>query len=146
MLDLLLAIAHHVLIFGVFATLFAEFLLLRDLNSREAVARIAAIDRGYGIFAALILVVGFSRAVFAAKGWPYYSHNAFFWAKIAVFATIGLLSVWPTLVFIRWRRMAGVPDPAAVRPLRMILHIELSLFVLLLVFAAAMARGYGQFA
>jgi len=145
MFDLTLAIVHHVLIFGVFATLLAEFLLLRALTSKEAVARVAAIDQWYGVLATLILIVGFSRAVYAAKGWFYYSHNAFFWAKIATFALIGLISIRPTLVFIRWRRSGTVPDAAAIRPLRMCLHIELSLFVLLLAFAAAMARGYGEF-
>ena len=38
MLDLNLAIAHHVMIFGVFATLLAELIVLRDLA------------RGYGEF------------------------------------------------------------------------------------------------
>jgi len=80
-----------------------------------------------------------------AKGWAYYSHNAFFWAKMAGFAAIGLLSVPPTMEFIRWRKLAAAPDDAAVKSARRYLHAELGLFVLLLVFAAAMARGYGEF-
>jgi putative membrane protein len=144
MLDFILAVAHHVLIFGVFATLVAELVLLRGLVNPAAVLRVAAIDLRYGIFASLILIVGFSRALFAAKGWPYYSHNAFFWAKLATFAVIGLLSIAPTLALIRWRRAARVPDAADIRRLRLYLHVELSLFVPLLIFAAAMARGYGQ--
>jgi putative membrane protein len=145
MLDLTLAIAHHCLIFGVFGVLLAEFIGLRGLTRREAVRRIAAIDLWYGVLAILILIVGFSRAFFAAKGWLYYSHNAFFWAKIATFAVIGLVSIRPTVAFARWRRSGTLPDMAAVQPLRLCLHIELSLFVLMLIFAAAMARGYGQF-
>ena len=58
----------------------------------------------YGLLAGLIVVVGFSRAIFAAKGWTYYEHNALFWAKLATFALIGLLSVPPTLAYLRWRR------------------------------------------
>jgi putative membrane protein len=145
MLDLVLAVAHHVLIFGVFGVLLAEFLALRGLTSSEAVARIAAVDLWYGVLATLVVIVGFSRAVFAAKGWSYYSHNAFFWAKLTTFAVIGLLSIRPTLAFVRWRRSGTVPDKAAIRPLQIYLHIELTLFVILLVFAAAMARGYGEF-
>ena len=144
MLDLVLAIVHHVLIFGIFGALLAELAALRRVASREDVVRIAAIDLWYGVLATLVVIVGFSRANFAAKGWPYYSHNAFFWAKIATFAAIGILSIRPTLVIARWRRAGTVPDTAAVRPLRLYLHIELSLFVFLLIFAAAMARGYGQ--
>jgi putative membrane protein len=145
MIDLALAIAHHLLVFAVLGVLLAEFLSLRSLASSKAVTRIAAIDLGYGILATLIVIVGFSRAAFAAKGWLYYSHNAFFWAKVATFAAIGLLSVRPTISFVRWRRSGTVPDDAAIEPIRLCLHTELGLFVLLPIFAAAMARGYGEF-
>ncbi len=108
MLDLLLAIGHHLLILAV-------------------------------------LAVGFSRAIFAAKGWAYYSHNAFFWAKLATFAAIGLLSLPPTLAFMRWRKAALAPSEPDIRSARRYLHWELALFVFLPIFAAAMARGYGEF-
>jgi putative membrane protein len=112
--------------------------------SPAAVTRIASIDLWYGLLAGLILIVGFSRAVFAAKGWGYYSHNVFFWAKIGVFAVIGVLSVPPTLVFIRWRRAGVTPVDPEVRGVRRFLYAELGLFALLPAFAAAMARGYGS--
>jgi len=37
------------------------------------------------------------------------------------------------------------PDDAAIRLARRYIHIEVALFVLLPIFAAAMARGYGEF-
>jgi len=145
MLDLILACLHHVLIFGVFGVLLAEFLLLKPGMDAAALARVARVDLLYGIQATLVLAVGFARAVFAAKGWGYYSHNAFFWAKLTTFLIIGLLSIPPTLAFFRWRRSGGLPDESAIRAVRRILHYELALFVLLPIFAAAMARGYGEF-
>jgi putative membrane protein len=145
MLDLVLAIAHHLLVFAVLGALLAEFLALRALTSSAAVARIATVDLGFGILATLVVIVGFSRAAFAAKGWLYYSHNAFFWAKMATFAALGLLSIVPTMAIVRWRRSGTVPDDAAIEPIRRYLHIELGLFVFLPIFAAAMARGYGEF-
>ena len=144
-LDLVLAIGHHLLIFGIFGILFAEFLTVRPGLNSAAAAGIARIDLGYGMLATAVVVLGFCRAVFAAKGWAYYSHNAFFWAKIGCFAAIGLLSVPPTLQFMRWRKSATAPADAAVRSVRRYLHMELMLFVLLPIFAAAMARGYGEF-
>jgi putative membrane protein len=110
----------------------------------SAVARAGALDIVYGAVAGLILVVGFARAGMAAKGWDYYSHNGFFWAKVGVFVVIGLLSVPPTLAYFRWKK-AGAPTDAQVAGVRRFLHAELMLFPLLPVFAAAMARGYGQF-
>ena len=119
--------------------------MVRPGLSAAAAARIARIDLWYGILATAVVVLGFCRAVFAAKGWAYYSHNGFFWAKIAGFAAIGLLSAPPTLAFIRWRRSATAPTDAAVKAVRRYLHVELMLFALLPIFAAAMARGYGEF-
>ncbi len=145
MLDLILAVAHHILIFGLFGVLFAELLLLRRGIDIAMVSRISSIDLWYGITAGLIIIVGFSRAVFAAKGWDYYSHNAFFWAKIGTFAVIGVLSAWPTMCFLRWRRQNHAPDDAEVGDVRRFLLAQVLLFPLLLAFAAAMARGYGEF-
>jgi len=145
MVDLVLAIAHHVLVFAIFGILFAEFVAVRPGMNGTTVLRIASIDLWYGVFAVAAVAVGFCRAIFAAKGWTYYSHNAFFWAKIATFAGIGLLSAPPTIAFIRWRKSGSVPDDDAIRTARRYLHVELALFVLLPIFAAAMARGYGEF-
>jgi len=145
MLDLSLAVGHHLLIFAIFGVICAEVWAVRPGMSDAAAGRIAALDLWYGILAAAILAVGFCRAIFAAKGWLYYSHNAFFWAKLGTFAIIGLLSLPPTLAFLRWRKAALPPSEADIRAVRRYLHLELGLFLLLPVFAAAMARGYGQF-
>ena len=145
MLDLLLAIVHHVLVFWIFGILFAEFVALRPDMTNATAVRVASIDLWYGVFAVAIIIIGFCRAIFAAKGWAYYSHNAFFWAKIASFAGIGLLSVRPTIAFIRWRESGVAPDGAAIRVARGYLRGELAIFALLPIFAAAMARGYGEF-
>jgi putative membrane protein len=144
MFDLSLAIAHHLLIFALFGVLFGELIAVRPGIDSAAVARVGAMDLWYGILAGLILIVGFSRAVFAAKGWAYYEHNAFFWAKIGAFLVIGLLSVPPTIDYIRWRRASVMPSNAQIAKVRRYLYAELALFALLPAFAAAMARGYGE--
>jgi putative membrane protein len=144
MLDLSLAIGHHLLVFSLFGVLCAEFIAVRAGMTATTLARVGTADLGYGAMAGLILVVGFSRAVFAAKGWLYYSHNAFFWAKIGTFLVIGLLSVPPTLAFIRWRRAGEAPTDTQIGAVRRYLWAEVVLFLLLPAFAAAMARGYGE--
>jgi putative membrane protein len=146
MFDLIRAVAHHILIFGIFGVLFAEFILVRPGMDQAMVNRVAATDLWYGVMAGLIIVIGFARAIFAAKGWDYYSHNMFFWAKIGTFAVIGALSALPTINFLRWRRVQRVPDAMQIASVRRFLWAQVVLFPLLLVFAAAMARGYGAFA
>jgi putative membrane protein len=142
-LDLILAILHHFFVFALFGVLCSEFVTVRRGMGAAATARVASIDAGYGVLAALILIVGFSRAIFVAKGWAYYAHNAFFRAKIGTFIVIGLPSVPPTLAFLKWRRAGVAPTDEAVAKARRYLWIEVALFPLLPTFAAAMARGYG---
>jgi putative membrane protein len=143
MLDLGLAIGHHILVFALFGVLAAELVLVRRGVDIATLGRVGRIDLWYGVLAGLIVAVGFARAVFAAKGWAYYSHNLFFHAKIGTFVLIGLLSVPPTIAYIRWRRAGATPTDAQVDTVRRFLWAELALFALLPAFAAAMARGYG---
>lgn len=144
-LDLVLAILHHLFVFALFAILFVEFVSVRRGMDATAVTRISMIDNWYGVLAGLILIVGVSRVIFAAKGWEYYAHNAFFWAKIVTFVVIALLSIPPTLAFIRWRGKNTSPTDSDVAKVRPYLWTQVALFPLLPAFAAAMARGYGGF-
>jgi putative membrane protein len=59
MLDLILAILHHLIVFSLVAVMFAEIVTVRRGMDAAAVARVAAIDVGYGILAGLIVFVGF---------------------------------------------------------------------------------------
>ena len=145
MLDLWLAIGHHLIIFALFGILAAELVLVTRGISLEAVARISRVDNWYGALAGAILIVGFCRVFLAAKGWAFYSHNAFFWAKMATFFIVALLSVPPTLQYIKWQRARETPGAEDVDRVRRFLFAEVFLFAFLPIFAAAMARGYGEF-
>lgn len=146
--DIVLAIAHHVLVFALAGVLAFELGAVRLGMTQKELARVASVDFWYGILAGAIIIVGFVRANFAAKGWAYYSHNGFFWSKIGTFALVGLLSIIPTIAFIRWRRAAKAdpaftPADADIRNVKHFLWAEAGLFLLIPVFAALMARGYG---
>ena len=145
-LDLSLAIAHHLAVFGMITVIAWEMAIARPGIGAQEVLRLARIDTAYGILALIVLAVGFARAIFAAKGWDYYSGNGFFHAKLGAFVAAGVLSIWPTMAFIRWRRAlkdnpAALPAEGEVRRVRLFIHLELGLIALMLVFAAAMARG-----
>jgi putative membrane protein len=144
--DLSLAIGHHLLIFALFGVLAAELVLVRPNLDSSTLSRTARIDLWYGILAGAIVIVGFTRAIFAAKGWAYYEHNTFFWAKIGTFVLIAVLSVPPTLSYLRWQRSGSVPTDAEIAAVRRFLWVEVILFAFLPVFAAAMARGFGELA
>lgn len=145
--DLSLAIVHHLLVFLLAGVLAFEVGVVRPSMKSEDIWRVSRVDNWYGILAAAIIVVGFSRAIYAAKGWAYYEVNGFFWAKIAAFAVVGLLSIMPTIRIIGWRRAlkadaAFLPATPAIAGVRRYLWAEVTFFALIPAFAAAMARGY----
>jgi putative membrane protein len=147
--DLHLAIAHHLLFLLLAGVLAFEIGAVRSRMDREDILRIARVDIWYGVLAGAIILVGFSPAIFAAKGWAYYSVNLFFWAKIGTFAVVALLSIMPTIELIRWRKalssnLTFSPAPHGIRNVRRVLFAEAILFALIPMFAAAMARGYGS--
>jgi len=149
MTDFVLAIVHHLLVFILAGILAFEIGTVSLTMKRDEILRVSRVDIWYGILAGVIIVVGFTRATVAAKGWAYYSINVFFWAKIGTFLLVGLLSIVPTVAIIRWRSAlkrdpAFAPSADAVRYVRRYLWAEAALFLLLPVFAAAMARGYGE--
>ena len=147
--DLVLAIVHHVLVFMLAGILAFEIGTVSLVMKRDEILRVGRVDNWYGILAGVIVVVGFVRATVAAKGWTYYEVNVFFWAKIATFVVVALLSIPPTVAIIRWRNAlksnaAFAPPVDAIRRIRGYLWAEAVLFLLIPVFAAVMARGYGE--
>jgi len=149
MTDLLLAIVHHLIVFGLAAVLAAELALMRSSSmSPQTVKLLGRFDFFYGMLAIAILVVGFVRVWYGAKGPDFYLHNHAFWAKIAAFAVVGLISIKPTMRILAWQKSlqanpAFVPTLPEIAKLRRWLLIELHVFALIPIFAAMMARGVG---
>jgi len=59
--DAWLAIAHHLAVFTLLATLAAEWALVRPGLGRPEVERLARIDAAYGVSALAVVVAGVSR-------------------------------------------------------------------------------------
>lgn len=148
MTDFLLASLHHLLVYAIVAMLVTESVLLRGTVDRSTVQRLAGIDLGYGLCAMLLIMAGVLRIVFGLKAYDFYLHNPWFHAKIGAFLLVGLLSILPTVRFLRWRKAlaanpAYLPDAAEVAKMRGIVRFELILLAAVFVLAAAMARHGG---
>jgi putative membrane protein len=96
----------------------------------------------------LVIAIGICRVVWGLKGPDFYLANVWFWAKMASFIAIGLLSIPPTMKLLSWRRALKQdplfqPPVADVGRLRGFVHAEVGLLVLVVAFAAAMARYSG---
>jgi putative membrane protein len=147
-LDLVLAIAHHLAVFSVFGLLLAEVVLLRPGIAADRIRQLGMIDSFYGAASLLVIIAGVLRVIYGPAGWEYYVANWAFWAKMAAFILVGVLSVPPTLAVLNWRKQLAAnpnfsPDNAQVARLRRFFTGELIAFAFIPAFAAAMARGYG---
>ena len=143
--DLILAILHHIAVFGLVAHIMAEAVLLRPEMGAAEIDRLARLDRAYGGIAGAVIVIGILRVIFGLKGYEYYLWNPWFWAKMASFAAIAILSIPPTRKFLAWQRAAKldpafVADYGEVKAMQRLLRAESAFVVLVVGFAATMAR------
>jgi putative membrane protein len=145
--DFVLASLHHLLAFGLVAMIVVQSVLLSRGMDAATLRRLSGIDRGLGMAAMLLLIVGLLRVFQGIKGADFYLHNPWFHAKLGAFVLAAILSILPTIRFVRWRKALKadpgfVPPPAEVAATRRFVRIELALIAVILVAAAGMAR-YG---
>ncbi|MEP7133606.1 MAG: DUF2214 family protein [Chloroflexota bacterium] len=145
----LMAFLHHLMAFTLTACLVYEFVAFRKGMGIEEARRIQRVDLAYGIAAGLLLVVGLLRVFFFEKGVNFYVHSPFFWVKMVTFAIVGLLSIDPTLRYLRWNQVlkqnqAPAVNEAEFQRTRPVLWLEIAGLVIILFSAAAMARGIGM--
>ena len=123
--------------FALVASLVVEFVVIRDELNARTTRRLALADLVLGVSAGVLLAVGLARVFYFEKGAAFYFSNGAFIAKLVLFVAVALLSIYPTIRFLRWRRH---PDPAEVPAVRRVLHLELIGVVLILYFAASIWR------
>lgn len=144
-MDYLIRYAHFIGFMVLFASLVAEHLLTaRTMNGRQ-LRTVARIDAIYGFSAALVLITGvlMLTGYGFGKGAQYYLKNGVFHAKLTLFVVVALLSIRPTMFFLRNRKQ---PDDMMIEVPRAI--VMLQRFQLLLVLAIPLlgilvARGVG---
>ena len=146
--DFLLASGHHVLLLILVSMLAGEAAVLRQAPTPAALRSLSRLDRLYGASAAALLAVGVSRLFWGAKPAAFYAANPAFWLKLGAFLLVGAISVVPTLAFIRWGRAvradpAWLPDAAQWAKARRLAIAQLHLLAVVVIAAAAMARGIG---
>ena len=145
-LDAILAYLHFMAIFGLFATLMYEVILLKASPAALDIEALALTDRKFGIQAGVVLVTGALRVAFGAKGAAFYLHNPVFHLKIGLFVLAALISIAPTIAFLRWRKARRadpswrVPEPEWQRA-RKLVRLEMVIVALIPLAAVIMARG-----
>jgi putative membrane protein len=142
----LFAFFHHVLAFTLVSAIAIEFILLGQDLSHATAKRLVITDAILGVAAGLLLIVGLCRVFFFEKGADYYFHSHAFFTKFSVFIAAALISIIPTVEFLKWRKALKAGQLPAVsadklRFLKKAIHGELLCVVIILLCAAIMARG-----
>lgn len=144
--EIILRYFHFISIFVIVGTLTAEHLLIKKSLTRAQITVLSRIDAVYGLAALTLLIVGLTLWL-GSYGRPsvFYSKNWIFHLKLTCFALVGLLSIYPTLFFIKNRK--GDPQEVIDIPKRLIMMIrlELTLLIIIPLLAGLMAHRIGYF-
>jgi putative membrane protein len=142
---IIVAWMHYVSIMLMVASLLGEHLLLKPEMDVAQARTLQRLDIVYGASATIVLVTGLLR-MFLEKGAAYYNHHVAFHILFGIFVVVALLSIYPTVIFLRWRsdRVAGRGQQLAsdqFKKIQMILRVEMTLLLLAPFFATWMAHG-----
>lgn len=142
----LLAYAHFVAILTLVVFLTSEAALCRpEWINAAVVRRLARVDIIYMGAAMAVLATGFARTYWGAKGFEWYWHQPLLHVKVTLFVIVGLISIAPTRVFIRWRKAldasGALPAEAEVRKVRKLIMVQAHIVMLIPLAAVLLARG-----
>jgi len=145
-LEALLAWLHFVCIFALVGTLISEVALYRRHMDLARLMTLRRVDAWYGISAGLVVISGILRVAFGVKGAAFYLHNPIFWTKMGFFIALGLLSIPPTIHYIRLASRADASgavtvDDGGYRRMWVLLGVELVLLACIPLWAALLAAG-----
>ncbi len=136
---------HFVSIFIVFATLVFEYLMLSDELDRKTVAKISRVDGIYGVFAIVVVGAGLTLWLLVGKPAEFYNENGIIYIKVGLFILVGVLSIIPTVWFIK-NRKGNEMDIVKVPPkIKRLVLVEIILMLLIPALAIPMANGISLF-
>ena len=148
-LEAVLAYLHLLAILTMVVFVASEAALCRVqwLNA-AVVERLAKVDRIYGIAALAVLATGVTRTLLGVKGTAWYWSNPLLHMKLTLFVVVGVISIFPTLTFLRWRKAVradgSLPNEAQIARARRLIMVQAHIIAVIPLLAVFLARGYGK--
>jgi putative membrane protein len=141
------AYVHYLSFMLTFGALAVESQTLKKDISLEDAWRLVIADTIYGLSATTVLITGILRVLYFGKGQDYYLSSPIFYTKVGIFVIVGLLSLYPTFLFISWIKTLRDRQPpnlelSKVQILSWMIRGELIGLVLIPLFATLLARGF----
>jgi putative membrane protein len=148
-LEAILAFLHLSAILALVVFLSSEAALCRaEWMNETIVNRLVTVDRIYGIAAMSVLATGLLRIYLGVKGSAWYWSNWLLHVKLGLFVLAALLSIPPTIRFIRWRKAlratGALPAADEVRRTRKLVMIQAHIIPVIPLAATFLARGFGS--
>ena len=137
---------HFISILLVYAAVFAEFIMLSRTLSRQKLSFLAKIDGVYGIASIFVVVAGMTMwfgfdAGLGFKPAAWYMVNPIFHLKYGLFVVVGVLSIWPSIFFMRQRKGDQQEEIQIPNHIRAIVRVELIILSIIPIFAVLAAAG-----
>ena len=142
--NIIITYFHFIAIFVMFSSLIVEMSLLKHEITRKDMRLILEADLLFGVFAGITAVSGLLRMFYFGKGIDYYLINPLFIIKLAAFLIVGLLSVFPTITFLKIRKLRK--DVSVINHygiIKLIIRIEFILLLFIPLFAVLVTNGFG---
>lgn len=131
---------HLLSAFGMAGCLMAEMVLLKSTMSLAEIKRIGKIDGFYGLSAITLVAAGFTMWFVVGKGPGFYEDKAL-WVKLSLATLIGLISIIPTVFFIRSGRKKDVTEIHIPPYIKRLVIIQLILLACIPPLATMVAYG-----
>ena len=148
-LEAILSYLHLLAILTMVVFVASEAALCRVqwLNA-AVVERLAKVDRIYGIAALAVLATGVTRTLLGVKGTAWYWSNPLLHMKLTLFVVVGVISIFPTLTFLRWRKAVradgSLPNEAQIARARRLVMVQAHIIAVIPLLAVFLERGYGK--
>lgn len=140
---------HYVGVLLLTGAVFGKLYLMKTTPSADVVRTLVRIDRLEALSAVIVFGTGLARVWHGGKGAEYYWSNGLFHGVVGLFVLAALVSVIPTVRFLRWNRAldsGALPDAAAFRKTRIFSHLMLTAIVVITLLITLVAKGYGSHA
>lgn len=142
-MDILFRYVHFLGILLSVGALMSEALFVKEKMNGLELRKMALLDAAFGMGSMVFIAAGLLLWFKGGKPSFFYSRNPVFMAKITLVGVVALLSIYPTIFFVRNRKLPEgqvVDVPGSVRRL---LRAEIALVMLVPLLAVLMARGIG---
>lgn len=142
-MDIFIRYLHFISIFTIVGSLVGEHLFLSNSLPRAIVKKMSLIDAVYGISSLTLLFSGFMMWFYFGKGAEFYTNNWIFQLKVGLAILLGILSLPPTIYFLKNRKGDQSENLAIPNYVRICMWLEILVLLFIPLCAVLMAKGIG---